>query len=505
MLPKRITASFWDSAVPCSHLLDVGRTGVDGDQLQKLASGNLKDQLGDIRPEKGFAYVHIVTNGDGAHYSSNTNGDYFNESAMEWTFPEPTRGIQKTASLKGGLKEYHNWTYEKFGGVYSEHCNSKKKDPRTGKPYQKKGDIAKAMYNDRMHRGELILKLPEAPWEPVLQKIARNEPVTWSMACGVPTDICSYCGHRRSATHNVLCDHLKYMLNKTAADGHLICALNDETYYHDISLVDVPAEKIAHTLEKVACGYMVPSASECDAEGLWLPMELIDKLMRSPVNNRMKLKQQLAMVEKDMDCGDSSLLDMAPAFDRDPEEERDLARKLQGIPLDLLLSGAASKKMLLSPRTFTIIVLGKGRKANPALDIASEPPWLDLLPGKLQSLFSSSPLEDLEDGSYVPRCGAVPQSVLTALNGCEDALSLAPTPVTRRVTIKVIRKDNSDSPDDREQKLQECKLKEKEASVTDVRLAEAMAREYAKYQISFLNAVQDDTLVPLVVLQNRQA
>jgi hypothetical protein len=500
MQSKRITAGFWDYRIPTSRILDVGRSGVDAGQMQKVASDNLMSELKNIKPEKGYAFVHVITNGDGAHYSSNTNGDYFNEGPVLWTFPEARQGLEKTAMLKGGLKEFHNWTYNKYGGVYTEHRNSRKKDPKTGKPYEKQGDIGLALYNDRMHRGELVLKLPINKWQPVLDKIAKEEPVTWSMGSAVPYDICSRC-HNRAKSRKDYCDHLKYLMNKTAADGGLICAINDETYYHDISHVYIPAEKIAFTLEKVASGER-PLRAEYEAEGLWLPAELVDKLAGQVTSKRYVILQKLASLEKELECGESSLLQMAPAFKRDPKEETDLAAKLSGIPLEQLFSTCAKKQMLLPPRTFAIILVSKGKQANPELDLESELPWLDLLPGKVRSLFSSCPFDDLEDGAYTPDKRIIPAAgAVKTLESCEGELSLAPAPVTRRITISVLRGDDKQP----SRQTPKADTQDKEAGERNNRIADLVAREYAKYQISFLHTSGDESLLPLVVLQNLQA
>lgn len=178
MIHKRVRASFWNSEGPAVHLLNIYSRGFDTDQLNKLAADeSLKFK--DIKPEKGYAFVHLITTGAGEYYSCNRNGDFFNEDSCTVSFP---KGLNKTAELDGGLKKYHS-TFMKYGAVYRNHNNSKK-------GATPEGSIVMEMYNEPMHRGELVVKLPEDKWRDDLEKLASGGSIYFSMGCGVASDQC---------------------------------------------------------------------------------------------------------------------------------------------------------------------------------------------------------------------------------------------------------------------------------------------------------------------------
>jgi hypothetical protein len=452
-----------------------------------------------VRPNTSTDVYNIEVEEDNTYvtgfsvHNSNSNGDYFNENACTYNFPHPARGIDKVAHLDGGLKKYHS-TYTQMGGVYRNHRNSRKKDPATGNPFEKEGTIRAETYNDKMHRGELIVKLPDNKWGDVLEKLASGKPVFWSMAAAVPADICSYCGNKASSRAKY-CSHLKNMMNKIAEDGHAIHAINDTTYYHDISEVAVPAAKIAFTLEKVASGETCRKP-ELVEQGLWLPEHVVKRMVGAKGSNRYDMMQKLAKIEKIVKAVSlPKEQDFSDAFTHSTGEEMNLADKLQGIPLEDLLSLTMSKKMLLPPRTFTIIVIRNAKPPQEAERYLSEPAWLDALPGKLSTIFSdlenSEELDDvLTDGSYSP-CHSFPEKhSLSRIQALEPEMSLEPEPVRRRLIVKVIKPS--------------ARI-EKTASLSPYgeRLISAMSKEYAKYQLAFLEQAGEQ-YVPFVV-QNNQA
>jgi hypothetical protein len=61
MFSKRVTAAFWDNDLSPSMMLKVSSFGPEKAQLQKIGSDITAFGL-DIQPEKGFTYVHVITN-----------------------------------------------------------------------------------------------------------------------------------------------------------------------------------------------------------------------------------------------------------------------------------------------------------------------------------------------------------------------------------------------------------------------------------------------------------
>jgi hypothetical protein len=407
-----------------------------------------------------------------------------------WEFPKPAKGIEKVAKLKGGLKEYH-CTYMKYGGVYRHHRNSRKTDPKTGKPFEKQGEIVAERYNEPMHRGELILKLPDTKWGDVIEKLAEGNPVCWSMGSAVPVDICSNCGHA-SRSRKEYCDCLRYSLNKIAEDGSVTFALNDETYYHDISEVGTnPAMKIAYTLEKVASGNNVPRKPEFELAGLWLPTAVANQMLSRKAASKYTLLTKLAEEEKEEKDTDGD-----DAFKREDSEENDIADKLKDIPLDELTSATAKEHMMLPPRSFALIVINSSK--NPVTDGDKV---VNAVPSKLQDIFSkilSSPedTEDvLEDGHYCPNCSFPDPSTSRKVKDLKGDLSLNPEHVRRRIIIKV---DKGDKPETEVDKEAEA------LSATEDRMAEVIAKEYAKYQLALLASTKElGGCTGMVLAQNR--
>jgi len=264
MISKRITPEAWFQDHPTTSLINVHSKGVETHGLDKTASKDYINSLG-IVPEHGYSFVHLITMGGGERYGANSNADYFNKSACEVTFPEPIG--PKTMMLDGGLDKYHG-TFLKYGGVYREHRNSKK----GAKP---KGEIIASYVNPEMHRGELVVKLANDEWADDLNKLANDEPITFSMGAGVKYDVCSICGNK-APTRKDYCHHMKHQKLATMDDGHQVFVYNDAPHLHDISRVRIPADRIAYGLSKVASTVTVDTYVK--DEDLYLPMEIIQEI-----------------------------------------------------------------------------------------------------------------------------------------------------------------------------------------------------------------------------------
>ncbi len=93
MIAKRIQPAVWFRDEPLSHLLHVHSRGMS---MDKLAASDSPLLQAEIKPEKGHAFVHVVTTGAGELYGANNNADYFNKSAALFHFPHP---VCRTRSL----------------------------------------------------------------------------------------------------------------------------------------------------------------------------------------------------------------------------------------------------------------------------------------------------------------------------------------------------------------------------------------------------------------------
>ena len=477
MISKRFRSAQWMNG-PATELVRAHRRGTEVTELSKQGGFDGKDPFFDgIVSEPGHAFVHVVSLGAGNYYGANSNADWFNERAQPWEFPLADT-LHKTAQLDGGLEKYHS-TFMKFGAVYHRHQNSRK----GGTP---KGSIVRERLHPNMHRGELILKLAEDEWGPQLDKIAVGLPVFWSMGTGVPFDFCSVCGNQASK-RSEYCDHLKWHKLELTKEGHQIFAINDRPHFHDISDVPKPADLIAFGLRKVAGGLQ---DDEEDLGGLWLPVSLVCKLAGRRIGNRADKLRKLAEIEKRLAVEPTAMeRDVATAFQPlNTDEEDDIVQKLIGIPLDRLLASTFKHRVLLPPRVFVRIVIGKKPQ-----DIEG----LDDVPTAVRNIFSNVCASDgidrfLDDGSFLP--GFVPPTRTEdeAVSGLSKQLSLSAAPVRHRVTIVAIRGGKPEAG------------AEKEAAAQPGKEAAFLAREYAKYELAFAEAANDPLVDCLTVMQNRR-
>ena len=471
MIPKRVNPGFYGEEGYIATLIGAHSRGLDSQALEKCAAADFIMQLG-VTPKKDHSYVHLITTGAGEYYGPNNNADYFNKCARDFTFADGT-----SQSLQGGLEKFHN-TFDKFGAVYLEHFNSKKGGPKWG-------EIVGEAYNTSMHRGELMVELPNEKWASNLEKIANNKPVYWSMGCGVPYDICSSCGNH-AATRSDYCEHLKYAKLSIDKEGNQTFAINDQPHFHDISKVAVPADRIAFALSKVASATLQAPANE----GLWLPMGLIQKLASAMEQKIAEALEKLSEIEKKiivqgMSPEESDIAQGGFSHDEIPQ---DICSKLHDMPLDDVMGEMHSKKVLLPPKSFASIVIGKKPE---------EIPGIEGLPDALEGIFSqlkeSGDLEVLSDGSYIPKEARYRSGLASLVDQLTDQYSIEPAAVRRRAMHV---------PDNRGPSLSKraSQLYKKPVSAE----AHVLAKEYAKYQLSFLAHNAESKYAHLAVLHNRK-
>lgn len=173
-----------------------------------------------IKEEPGFTKVVALFLGAGEYYSSNRNGDYFPEKEL--------------------LSNYRTFMN---GHHYKHHQNS---DPE--KSY---GSVEQVYYNPDMHRVEGIIKIDNNKSPDMVEKVNNGEHVPLSMACKVPYDVCSICGHK-SFKISEYCTHLKNMMNEILEDGRKVFAINENPDFFDISEVIRGADPTACVFRKVA-------------------------------------------------------------------------------------------------------------------------------------------------------------------------------------------------------------------------------------------------------------
>jgi hypothetical protein len=112
----------------------------------------------------------------------------------------------------------------------------------------------KAIYNDDMHRVELLLEIKKNKAPDIYADIERGSRIKVSMGVKVPQEMCSYCGAITKGSLANRCDHLKFNMHQQMENGQVVYAINiPPMNFFDISVVRKPADTQGHALfQKVA-------------------------------------------------------------------------------------------------------------------------------------------------------------------------------------------------------------------------------------------------------------
>lgn len=482
---KVIRSDSFNFDMPAASLVQVWSRGVDRHWMTKRATV-LNDVVKSIQPEKGYQYIHLITMGSQEGYGCNRNGDGFNEKCGAFEIPNPKDG-NHTYQMKGGLIERHR-TFTKNAHVFEHHKN---KDPQKAI-----GSVYGDAYNREMKRGELIAKVPEDNnWMPYLEKLANGEDIPFSMACRVPYDVCTICGNKAKSRAEY-CKHASDHLTEITKEGHQVFVINDEPTFFDISRVFRPADRIAWSLRKVASIglFSIKSGAQlAEEEGLILPERFWDA--DSPyASSKIAAAKKFATIEKLVDGSARSVdnterlkgLACGCPSENLPHEAMEV---LQDAKLGQALKGLADAKICLSLEDFIKLVTGSKETDSATDDI---PAAMGVLPGVFSRLLRDGGIEDCAtDSAYDPSRSAIPRCIREALASLTDDHSMSVGPATRRLQITIIRA-----------KPKFPRTSSKIASVT--KSAERLAREYAKYQLSYVVAAgrNDELVHGLTVLRN---
>jgi hypothetical protein len=264
---KVVTPDSFGFTDPIARLVDVhDRGGISRDWMVKRAAAPIFSAFDGYKPASGHSLIHLIAMGDAEAYGANRNGDIFYSTGRQLELPEPNWKTIKTASgavhargpdtfgdcTKVGNRETHN-TFVTHAKVYKHHKHASS-DPVFGR-------VVASAHNEPMHRVELLIDVPNDTWGEELQKLASGDSPGFSMACAIPFDICSVCGHK-AKTRNEYCPHLTGGLTSMLKSGHVVSAVNDGMRFFDISRVIRPADRIAYALEKAAALGTVTGGAE---------------------------------------------------------------------------------------------------------------------------------------------------------------------------------------------------------------------------------------------------
>lgn len=187
-----------------------------------------------------YAMIHFVAIGANERYGFNRNGDAF---------------------TRDELRNHHD-TFVKHAYLFREHRNH---DPKLAI-----GIIKASAYNLPMDRVELLVWLDRDKAEKEYEKAANGEELSGSMACKIAFDICSICkkASKRVADY---CSHAKHHMTKWLPQFRKYAyVFNPKPRYIDYSVVERPADRIAHYIQyrfgdglaKAASGDLVVNGSD---------------------------------------------------------------------------------------------------------------------------------------------------------------------------------------------------------------------------------------------------
>ena len=311
--------------------------------------------------------------------------------------------------------------------------------------------------------------------------------------CSVPYDVASCCG-RIAKTANEHCDHFKKNKLEFLKNGKQIYVYNNQPYFHDISEVDKPADRIAMALQKVASDGQDPDLQkESQPEGLYVPYDLVEKLGTGDQQDRHLLLTKLSEIEKRVPMiADSVKSSLGCSMDIPEEDEERVTENLKDIPEEFLLDKLKKHNMMLTPGTFCVILL----KKQP-----SDIPGFKNIRKVLKNIFTEfkenkDPNEILSDGSYRPIAPLRLPGGEDRVKKLSGLLSLDPEPLQDRVIRISVRNRDKDK----------CKEEGSDKTAAEVSPElEKVAEEYAKYQLAFLaSGSKDNNKLLLTVLNNQE-
>jgi len=206
---------------PVIRPLQVGSGSIG---LTKIAADDrITEYSKSIVPDKDKIYVHILAMGAGEYYGANRNADYFPEE---------------------NLKNFYQTFETSPAHIFQHHIN---KDPSIAI-----GKVVFAVYNERMHRVEVIAWIDRSKGAAIVNKIEKGEFPATSMACHTPFDTCAIC-HNKARSRSQYCQHLTKELGRILPDGRKVMAINDGPLkFFDMSIVFKPADITSSVLQKVA-------------------------------------------------------------------------------------------------------------------------------------------------------------------------------------------------------------------------------------------------------------
>ena len=457
---KRILPEGFDFGMPAVELIGSYSGGLHKEAMLKRASA-FEDIIPELKKTANREYLHVITTGAYETYGPNANGDSWNGDSFLHKCAAPAPGAKVEIMFDGGLAKYHDATYTKNGAVFQEHKT-------TRDHVDNSGEIIAARYNPIMKRGELIIAVDTGKWARRLQKKANGQDIFLSVGADVPRDVCLYC-HKEAKSFAEHCDHFKQANLRLMDDGTRVSVMNDTPTFYDISGVDVPADRLAFVLRKVASGEMQAKEASLDA--------LLSLGARRPklLTKAALLLAKLSKMEKELGAmvkGDEDVM-------KDSDEAKDnFLLRVENFPSDEVIDECNKSGILLTPDVFLKLIGKETDRPELFEDCADGDYQCDSL---FQDMEEDPEFDrDLTDGSF-------DQAMPTDLGLHEIVgkfvkdLGVTRPALNAKAIMIVIRPGN--------EKPKEVR---KEAGLAK-KAADAVRRTYARYVLSFCGGQSEDT------------
>lgn len=268
---------------PIIRLLSQFDPTVPGFTKSAATDDRISQYAANIQPDPNKIYVHILAMGAGEYFGANRNADYFPEDNLIRCFK----------------------TFETSPAhIYKHHINKDKNIAL--------GQVVFAIYNERMHRVEVIAWIDRTKAADVVAKIEKGIFPSTSMACHTPYDTCGICGNK-ARSRGEYCTHLRDQLGKIFPDGKKCMAINDGPLrFFDMSIVFRPADVTSSVLQKLANDQGAPAVSSAE--------QAEDAQLQEKSANHKKLSELIKEVEGEITGSADSVNALLDKI-KDPDDE----------------------------------------------------------------------------------------------------------------------------------------------------------------------------------------
>lgn len=447
------------------------------DRFVKAAASDTftRDMLREHAPDDDHFMVHLVAMGSMEKYGFNKNGDSFPAEMLKETHP----------------------TFVSHGHLFREHRNRDAAKEGIG-------HIKASAYNEAMDRVELVVHANREKAAKEYERAKNGEPLSFSMSIRVPWDKCSCCGNKASSP-KAYCDHLKNSMTQYVPGVNKYAhAINEKGTFFDISVVEKPADRIAHYIdyafadkpaEKAAAMAHVPvitGTQWADYEGVTIPDEKIKWAPDDQVALEKLAQAETYLMELEKsasynkDHKSAFAKEVVPiAFDGELSDEQLTA--FRQIQPGTLFRGLAKRATLLPFYSFAAYA------TDQTIESAKNDPIVKqaccMMPGMFNKMMSGAVIPDImglfDAGSEsASGCDSANTDAVQALmDKASHKFSVKTEPVRRRV-VQVITIKGASVYDEKPEKNVEISLSDE-----DKMKSRALAESYGIYKISAMRDI----------------